>query len=326
MKIIKSFLAVINFMFLISVSTAYASDTVKLRVATFNIGMLNKVRPVPYLKERGNLLSSEIYKTLLKKDIDVLAIQEAWLHNLKEGLKDPNLKYTVLTDEKGFTLPFLEHSTGMLFVVKKSLEPKADFKSFAHNPSYICLWGLVCKRGTLKVQITKDKKIFYLLNSHLSPTPELTHKRKEQFSSISSTIKELSVKSDGVIFLGDTNVSVQFGELKERDHGSNKVWRNNGRLYKNFIEQNKNCQDTYKLKKAQYTFTMNREQNLTALVSPSAGRAPSQRNDWIIACSGNKSSLKTTEHHLVFTKTYKTNGTGFHLSDHFGVFAEVEFK
>lgn len=299
----------------------FASD--ELRVATFNIGMLDKISPVPFLDHRKSLLMTELKKTLLKENIDVLAIQESWPSKFINTFNASKSSYIALSHKESFTLPFLGHSTGLLFIVKKSLNPKTNFIPFKRLNSYICLWGLVCKRGLLKLTITKNNQKITLFNSHLTPTPELTSYRKDQIDLLKEHI-DASVEENGIsLFLSDTNISQKFGELKPNDHGTKQQWDNNGRIYDYFLEKNTRCIDTYVFATQSYTYTMNRKTNLTAKISPSAGKAPSQRNDWIILCT-QKADQLVTGHKLIFTNTYSSKGVHFHLSDHYGVMATIK--
>lgn len=192
-------------------------------------------------------------------------------------------KYEFLSPETSSILPFFYNTTGLGFLVKKELKAQKSFIEYKDSKNWVCLWGALCKRGLFNIETTNiNGKQIVFSTTHLTPLVNMKKYRDSEIDEISHFINSISFNKDW-IFLGDFNLSEFFGPLADGDDGNIETWTANSTLYNKLISlRNSLCKDTYSGFTKNYRFTQNRELNLTAQLSPSAGKAPSQRNDIIL--------------------------------------------
>lgn len=317
-------------LFFLMILISYQSLSSELKIATYNIGMLNVANPVPFYKDRIAHLKECFLKTIKKENVDIFAIQEAWTRKSHEILKRVHKDYTFISIEGDAWIPLLEHKTGLGFLVKKSLNPKASFYNYKARESYTCGYGQICDRGILSLKIKLDKRFIYIFNTHLTPMYNLTAFRKNQVSEIIKKV-EGHIKSDvesKVFILGDFNLSKNFGRYLKTDDGVESDWINNSKLYDLFfVDKKMTCKDTYEKNRDKYSFTQERETNKTAVASKSSGIAPSQRNDFILYCERKSEKklgeVEVIENKLIFKDLIEDK---MHLSDHYGVLTQILVK
>jgi len=317
----------IFFSFLFAMSShVFAAES--FGVASVNLGMLDVVKPVPFVKERTSVVNSELSKLIAETSVDVIVVQELWTHASALALEKTDSNYIKLNKESTSFIPLLDNSNGLGALIKRNLNPKMFFHPFKERETYICGWGLICGRGVQEIQVFKNDQKISVLNTHLTPIYSFRKKRTNQLKEILKLIKKRAQSGFLVFLAGDFNFSKKFGRLTEYDDGSHEDWTQNSKLYDTFLNdkifKTFQCKDSYS-SDSDYLFTQDRDKNVTAKASPSAGKAPSQRNDMIFIC-GNKNSVSVLEHKLVFDSPFIVNNIKMHLSDHFGVYTKLQLN
>ncbi len=93
---------------------------VDIKVATLNIGMLNRIAPVSFWKEREGVSRKFFFDFLEKENVDILALQEVWTESIGNVLQDIHPDYEVVLLPQRTWLPVLGHATGLGFLVRKT--------------------------------------------------------------------------------------------------------------------------------------------------------------------------------------------------------------
>lgn len=315
-------------------SFAMASPN-KLIVGTINIGMLDAFDSVSFVNERQDILKVEILKVLNESSIDVLAIQEMFTDEAHEALQDLGSDYELLTTGGDAWVPlFVDHPTGLAFIVKKSLRGKIFFKDFATTESINCGYGHICDKGLLIFTFENNGHKISILNTHLTSSYDKRSYRKRQIDEIQS-YQESLFKNDIVnfsILAGDLNISPSFGDFRPGDKGEERDFAENAKLYDLFFAETSpgfECVDTYKTSETKpgFDFTYNRDTNYLPLKNPSSSYEPSQRVDHIFLCAQNPGS-RVNSIKLIFNNPIKDPGLGhfIHFSDHYGVLSEISLN
>ena len=329
-KVITSKILFLLLFFYASFSLAQIAQSDSLKVATYNVGMLNRVSPVPLLEEREIIFKHAIYDFLDESNVDVLAVQEAWTWFSVEALKIAHPDYVYFDSDEDNNSIMLQHDTGLGFLVKRSLNAASFYVSNESLESYVCGFGHACDRGVQVLQMTIDNKKYFILNTHFTPIYNLQGYRAKQISDLNQLRFNIFLQypEADVIVTGDYNISPTFGEMKEGDDGTASDWQANGDLFTRLLEGYgiSLCVDTFDLAQESNLatpYTQDRERNHLTALSDSTNVEPSQRIDHMIYCSKSRISQdKILSFDHIFTERYTLPSGEYELSDHYGVMIE----
>ena len=132
-----------------------------------------------------------------------------------------------------------------------------------------------------------------------------------------------------MVISGDLNFSPKFGPMKKTDSGSRKQFELNASLYENFFKKTQSikCKDSFEVEPndRNYPYTYNREYNLLVKHQPESSYEPSQRVDHIFLCDP-ESKVQGFQAGLIFDEAIESpkRSHNLHLSDHFGVRADIQ--
>lgn len=308
-------------------------STVNLRVATFNVGMLEVGSPVPLIGERLSALGAEVKRTLDEQNIDILSIQEAWTKESLETLETAHPDYQLIAEVRNPSWPklIMYHDTGLAYLIKKSIPvDSAQFLPFSSRPSYVCGFGLICQRGVLSLGLRLGDQRVRVLNTHLTPIYDLIEYRAAQLEEIQKIrFVEAYMENEAVILAADLNAGPSFGDLRDGDDGDIFYWQGNSNIFLSFMHASPRCIDTVDsflgTEFANGLYTQDRDRNFLTAQSQSTRVEPSQRLDHVIVCDSARTRTVVNSVSLLFEEPLALdNGTKTHLSDHFGLVVEIE--
>lgn len=310
-----------------------------LKIATYNVGMLNVGKPVPFLAERSKVLGKHIHRYLHQERPHALAIQEMWTNQSEAALKNVHPDYTLVTYRGDAWMGVLEHPSGLGILVRKDLKViNFLFYDFESVESWFCGWGHICDRGLLVAVIEIAGKRVAITNTHLTPgIGYFGHRilQMRETAIITHSLFRNEPKVDHVIVAGDFNYSPNFGEFRDGDDGTVAEWELNAELYFDFYNETTklgvNCIESCAADPKSCPFTQQRDDNRTTRISESTNIEPDQRIDIIYGCTKVESkSLLRGSYRLLFEEPlvdviHEGSPLKVQLSDHFGYETILQF-
>ncbi|MEO0334761.1 MAG: endonuclease/exonuclease/phosphatase family protein [Pseudomonadota bacterium] len=332
------------------VDHSHQPNSARLRLVTFNLGMLEFPTEVPNFSQRSALLESYLGEYLKSENPDILFLQEAW------GDKEENISiirelakqhgYISLQDSNesrgvhgGFWVRSKQRNTGLETLVKESLlaeEPELEVGfSFATRSSLE--WSFRIRRGLLHAKFTlKSGHRVMVANSHFTPNLggpwyDQNSTRLGQVADASEHLSELATDVDYVFYGADMNFSPEF-EHKVQDgrelDGTIEGWTANRQSYVDFVSSTQ-LVDSYGVANEDKGYTQDRVANPVTNVSGSTDGEPEQRLDYVWVGSYTGAGYKIESSNLVFDEPV-VNEEGasiqaeayegdLYWSDHFGV-------
>jgi len=310
-----------------------------LKVATYNTGMLSTdLVQVPRYQRRKEYIHSVISTYLFSEKPSVLFLQELWHaepHNevVKAAIRADYLSVVSLGG-KGKKRGAFDNLHGLQMLISEKLLQRAEsyaygFRQLKQGESYVCGFGLVCRRGYLFARLIIDGRVYLFVTFHLTPLLSEKQKREKEMVEI---IEEIQKEKADYLFIGaDFNFSESFGELYPGDLGAihPQRWVRNGELYSEWLflmgEHGFFCRDNWKtLFPEESGYTQDREHNSVAAAGFATKTEPSQRLDQLWTCAAGDEAYKVESVRLIFTeRTVDDLGVKAELSDHYGVESRV---